>query len=58
MEPTVTRNKVVYLTYTILDQTGNLFEKIEQSLEGKSVGDRVEVILTPADGGGQSPRMH
>ena len=31
---------------------GPPFEKIEQALEGKSVGDRVEVILTPADGFG------
>lgn len=26
MEPTVARNRVVYLTYTIWDQAGNLFE--------------------------------
>lgn len=31
---------------------GPLFEKIEQALEGKSVGDRVEVMLPPADGFG------
>jgi len=70
MAPTVSRNKVVYLTYTIIDQAGNLFEqydmptgyvhgangplfeKIEQALEGRQVGDRVEVILSPAHGFG------
>lgn len=31
---------------------GPLFEKIDQSLKGKGDGDRVEVILTPADGFG------
>jgi FKBP-type peptidyl-prolyl cis-trans isomerase SlyD len=63
-------NKVVYLTYTILDQAGNifehsdlpvgyvhgagsdLFEKIEQALDGKAVGDHVEVVLSPDEGFG------
>ncbi len=70
MESKVSRNKMVYPTYTILDQAGNLFEqydmpvglcawrqrpavdKIEQLFEGRNVGDRVEVVLTPADGFG------
>lgn len=29
MEETVTRNTVVYLTYTIWDQDGNLFEQYD-----------------------------
>ncbi len=71
MEETVTRNKVVYLTYTIWDQAGQLFEqydlpiayvhgvngplfeKIEQALEGKRAGDKVEVLLPPRDGFGE-----
>jgi FKBP-type peptidyl-prolyl cis-trans isomerase SlyD len=71
MEYTVSRNKFVYLTYTIWDRHGTLFEqydlpvgyvhgvngplfeKIEQALEGRSVGDRVEVILTPQDSFGE-----
>jgi FKBP-type peptidyl-prolyl cis-trans isomerase SlyD len=68
---TVARNMVVYLTYTILDQNGGLFEqfdlpigyvhgvngplfeKIEHALEGRQVGDCVEVMLTPRDGFGE-----
>lgn len=68
---TVARNMVVYLTYTILDQNGGLFEqydlpigyvhgvngrlfaKIEQALEGRQVGDCVEVTLSPRDGFGE-----
>jgi len=71
MENTVSRNKVVYLTYTIWDQHGTLFEqydlpvgyvhgvngplfeKIEHALEGKRIGDRVEVTLLPGDGFGE-----
>jgi FKBP-type peptidyl-prolyl cis-trans isomerase SlyD len=71
MQDTVARNMVVYLTYTIWDQRGTLFEqfdlpvsyvhgangplfeKIEQALEGKRVGDRVEVMLAPGDGFGE-----
>ena len=71
MENSVSRNKVVYLTYSIIDQQGRifeqydlpvdyvqgvngpLFEKIEQALEGKRVGDRLEVTLTPAAGFGE-----
>jgi len=68
MEATVSRNNVVYLTYTILGQRGRvfeqydlpvayahgvngpLFEKIEQALAGRRIGDRVEVTLSPANG--------
>lgn len=71
MQETITRNKVVYLTYTIWDQAGQLFEqydlpiayvhgangplfeKIEQALEGKQAGDKVEVLLPPQDGFGE-----
>jgi len=70
MSEIISKNKVVYLTYTILDQVGNifehsdlsvgyvhgvgseLFEKIEQALDGKTVGDRVEVVLSPGEGFG------
>ncbi|OGA47581.1 MAG: peptidylprolyl isomerase [Betaproteobacteria bacterium RIFCSPLOWO2_12_FULL_62_58] len=71
MEDTVIRNTVVYLTYSIWDQGGRLFEqydlpvgymhgvngplfeKIEQALEGRKAGDKVEVMLAPEDGFGQ-----
>lgn len=69
-EQKVCKNKAVYVTYSILDQSGAvfeqyempvgyvhggnspLFEKIEAALEGKMVGDRVEVILDPQEGFG------
>lgn len=71
MPETICANKVVYLTYTILDRSGNifehsdlpvgyvhggdsdLFEKIEEALEGRVVGDRVEVSIDPDEGFGQ-----
>ena len=71
MEDTVIRNTVVYLTYSIWDQGGRLFEqydlpvgyvhgvngplfeKIEHALEGRTVGDKVEVTLTPHDSFGE-----
>jgi FKBP-type peptidyl-prolyl cis-trans isomerase SlyD len=66
----VARNKVVSVTYTITDESGDvveqidvpvsylhgreggLFLKIERALEGKGVGDQVEVSLSPAEGFG------
>ncbi|MEW5893997.1 MAG: peptidylprolyl isomerase [Pseudomonadota bacterium] len=66
----VSRNKVVFMTYSVLNEAGQvmgqndvptgyvqgagsgLFEKIERSLEGHRVGDRVEVRLTPEEGFG------
>lgn len=66
----IARNKVVYLTYIILDGSGelyeqydmpigyvhgansDLFEKIEQALEGRSVGEVIEVTLNPDEGFG------
>lgn len=70
-EQKVSRNKAVYVTYSILDQSGAvyeqyempvgyvhggnspLFEKIEAALEGKKIGDRVEVSLNPQEGFGE-----
>jgi len=69
-EPTVDRNKVISITYTIRDESGEvveaveipvdylhggrygLYPKIEQALDGKQVGDMVEVTLTPDEGFG------
>lgn len=70
-EQKVSKNKAVYVTYSILDQSGAvyeqyeipvgyvhggnspLFEKIEAALEGKKIGDRVEVSLNPQEGFGE-----
>ena len=67
----VATNKVVYITYALLDDAGTvvqqndmpvgylhggksgLFEKIEKSLEGHGEGERVEVVLSPAEGFGE-----
>lgn len=67
----VAKNKVVFMTYSVLDQNGQvqgqndvptgyvhgagsgLFEKIESSLEGRAVGEQVEVPLTPEEGFGE-----
>lgn len=71
LKKTIEKNKVVYLTYSIIDQNGavfeqydvpigyvhgansGLFQKIEVTLGGHEVGERVEVVLPPADGFGQ-----
>lgn len=71
-EQKVRKNKAVYVTYSILDQSGAvyeqyeipvgyvhggnspLFEKIEAALEGKKIGDRVEVSLNPQEGFGET----
>ena len=68
----VAKNKVVSITYRILDEQGELveqsdipvdyihggdndmFPKVEQALEGKTVGDSVEVLLPPDDGFGHA----
>ncbi len=70
-EQKVSKNKAVYVTYSILDQSGAvyeqyempvgyvhggnspLFEKIEAALEGKKIGERVEVSLNPQEGFGE-----
>lgn len=67
----VTKNKVVDITYSLLDQKGELVEyvdvpvsyvhggnsdlfiPIEQALDGRQVGDVVEVVLTPSQGFGE-----
>lgn len=66
----VSKNKVVYVTYVIINEKGAVFEqsdipigylhgsdkglflKVERSLEGCKVGDKVEVKLTPEEGFG------
>lgn len=66
----VRHGKLVSLTYTLINQRGEvfeqtdvpvsylygmdsgLFEKVEQALEGKSAGDKVEVTLNPEEGFG------
>ena len=72
----VAKNKVVSITYRILDEQGELveqsdipvdyihgsdndmFPKVEQALEGKTVGDSVKVVLPPEDGFGHAdPNM-
>ncbi|MGW8247572.1 MAG: FKBP-type peptidyl-prolyl cis-trans isomerase [Acidiferrobacterales bacterium] len=71
MSETITKDKVVSLTYAIIDQQGeryeytdvpvnyvhggksDLFKLVEQELEGKTVGDKVEVVLSPDQGFGQ-----
>jgi FKBP-type peptidyl-prolyl cis-trans isomerase SlyD len=71
-EEIVAKDKAVYVTYSIIDQSGNvfeqsdlpigyvhgaesgLFEKVEEALNGRKVGDKVEVILTPEEGFGYS----
>ena len=68
----VAKNKVVSITYRILDEQGELMEqsdipidyihgtdndmfaKVEHALEGKAVGDTVEVVLPPEDGFGHA----
>ncbi len=68
----VAKNKVVSITYRILDEQGELveqsdipvdyihgsdndmFAKVEQALEGKTVGDTVAVVLPPEDGFGHA----
>lgn len=66
----VGKNKVVYITYSILDERGSvveqrdmpigyvhgcnsgIFEQVEQALEGRKAGDKVEVSLPPEHGFG------
>lgn len=66
----VTRNKLVYITYSILDARGMVVEQhdipvgfvhgansgilpaIEVAVEGRQVGDRVEIKLSPEEGYG------
>ncbi|MFP5418646.1 MAG: peptidylprolyl isomerase [Gammaproteobacteria bacterium] len=66
----VTRNKLVFITYSILDARGMVVEQhdipvgyvqgansgilpaIEAAVEGRQVGDRVEIKLSPEEGYG------
>lgn len=66
----VTRNKLVYITYSILDARGMVVEQhdmpvgfvhgansgilpaIEAAVDGRQVGDRVEITLSPEEGYG------
>lgn len=66
----VTRNKLVFITYSILDSRGMVVEQhdipvgyvhgansgilpaIEAAVDGRSVGDRVEITLSPEEGYG------
>ncbi len=68
---TVTRNKLVYITYSILDSRGMVVEQhdipvgyvhgansgilpaIETAVDGRKVGDRVEITLSPEEGYGE-----
>ncbi|MFN3752029.1 MAG: peptidylprolyl isomerase [Thiobacillus sp.] len=68
---TVTRNKLVYITYSILDARGMVVEQhdipvgyvhgansgilpaIEAAVDGRKVGDRVEITLSPEEGYGE-----
>ncbi len=70
--PVVSKNKAVFFTYSIMDESGeiveqsdlpigyvhgadsNIIEKLESSMEGKKVGDKLEVMLTPEEGFGDS----
>jgi FKBP-type peptidyl-prolyl cis-trans isomerase SlyD len=66
----VAKNKVVYITYSIVDERGavveqrdmpigyvhgcnsGIFEQVEEALEGRKAGDKVEVSLPPEQGFG------
>lgn len=66
----ISKNKAVYITYSIVDEHGQvfeqmdmpvgyihransgIFEKVEDALEGLTIGDRVEVTLTQEEGFG------
>ena len=64
-EPTVSKHKVVAITYSIIDESGvileqsdiplyyvhggpnDMFPDVEDALDGRSLGESVEVVLTP-----------
>lgn len=75
-EQRVAKDKVVSVTYTIIDESGEvleaveipvsylhgadsgLFEAVEKALEGKAVGEMVQVTLSPEEGFGEwNPAM-
>ena len=67
---TVTKNTLVYITYSILDERGMVVEQydipvgyvqgvnsgilpaIESAVEGRKIGERIEIKLTPEEGYG------
>jgi FKBP-type peptidyl-prolyl cis-trans isomerase SlyD len=71
VEQVVQSGLVVYITYSIVDQAGNVVEQhdlpvgyvqggksgllpsIESAVAGKRVGDRIEIVLPPADAFGE-----
>ena len=71
MSDTITRNKVVDITYLVKDDSGTAIEQndipvsylhgvqgdllpaLEKVLEGKRVGDTIEVVVPPAEGFGK-----
>lgn len=72
MSDSITKNKVVDITYLIKDESGTAIEQndvpvsylhgvqgdllpvLEQALEGRQVGDSIEVVVPPAEGFGES----
>jgi len=70
--PVVTKNKAVFFTYSITDESGeiveqsdlpigyvhgiesDIIEKLEMGMEGKALGDKLEVMLTPEEGFGDT----
>ncbi|HQT32127.1 MAG TPA: peptidylprolyl isomerase [Thiobacillus sp.] len=68
---TVARHKLVYITYSILDQRGMVVEQhdvpvgyvqgansgilpaIESAVAGRTIGERIEIKLLPAEGYGE-----
>jgi FKBP-type peptidyl-prolyl cis-trans isomerase SlyD len=68
---TVTRNKLVFITYSILDARGMVVEQhdvpvgyvhgansgilpaIEQAVNGRAIGERIEIMLAPEEGYGE-----
>lgn len=71
MSGTITRNKVVDITYLVKDDSGTAIEQndipvsylhgvqgellpaLEKALQGKKVGDTIEVLVPPAEGFGE-----
>ncbi len=70
--PIVSKNKAVFFTYSIADESGeiveqsdlpigyvhgvdsDIIEKLEMVMDGCTIGDKVEVTLTPEEGFGES----
>jgi FKBP-type peptidyl-prolyl cis-trans isomerase SlyD len=70
--PIVAKNKAVFFTYSITDESGetveqsdlpigyvhgadsDIIEKLEIAMDGKSIGDKAEVMLNPEEGFGEA----